>query len=200
MYQQINLYQPVFRRQRKIFSAATLLSILVMATLLLLVVYAQARWTQQGLQRTSAELSLHVRQLDARLAALEASAANGAQEAAGDDILQLGKRIGAYSALLEHIDRLALETADGFGEIFETLARQNVPGLWLTGVSVDRAGNTEIRGATLDPKLVPRYLHLMTQQQRLATLASVTVNLMRHAPDQPEINFILSDNAQGTLP
>ncbi|MGD2111869.1 MAG: hypothetical protein PVI50_00675 [Gammaproteobacteria bacterium] len=200
MYQQINLYQPVFRRQRKIFSAATLLSILFMATVLLLIVYAQARWTLHGLQRTTADLSLNIRQLDARLVALEASAANGAQGAAGDDILHLRKRVDTRSALLEHIDRLTPDTADGFGEIFETLARQNVPGLWLTGVSVDQAGKTEIRGATLDPKLVPRYLHLMTQQRRLATLASGTVNLTRHAPDQPEIDFILSYNAQETLP
>ncbi len=61
MYQQINMYQPVFRRQRKIFSAATLLKIVAMAAVLLLALYAHARWTLNGLQHE------HLRQLRQRI-------------------------------------------------------------------------------------------------------------------------------------
>ncbi len=199
MYQQINMYQPVFRRQRKIFSAATLLMILVMATVLLLSVYLHARWTLHGLQRTSADLTLNYRQLDARLVVLEADDASAAIAAAGNGIATLQEQISERTALLERIDRLAIDTAAGFGEIFETLARQDVPGLWLTAVELDQDGNTEIRGATLDPKLVPRYLQLMTQEPRLALLNNGTVSLTRPEPDQAEIDFRLSYSAQGEL-
>jgi len=199
MYQQINMYQPVFRRQRKIFSAATLLKIIAVAAVLLLSLYVQARWTLHGLHSTSERLALNYRLLDSRLGALEASGKAAATSAVSNEIRQLTEQISAQRALLERIDRLAIDTADGFGDVFETLARQNLPGLWLTGIQLDQHGNIEIRGATLDPKLVPRYLQLMESKPRLAALNSGTVNLSRHAPDKPEIDFVLSYNAQGAV-
>jgi Tfp pilus assembly protein PilN len=199
MYQQINMYQPVFRRQHKIFSAATLLKIIAVAAVLLLGVYAQTRWTLHGLQRTSEQLALSYRLLDTRLGSLEASGTSAATASSRNEIERLKEQISAQEGLLERIDHLAIDTAGGFGEVFETLARQNLPGLWLTGIQLDQHGDIEIRGTTLDPKLVPRYLQLMGEKPRLAVLNNGSVNLTRHAPDKPEIDFILSYNAQGTM-
>ncbi len=196
MYQQINMYQPVFRRQPKIFSAATLLKIVALAAVLLLSVYMHARWTLQGLQRTSAELTQNYRQLDARLIELEAFDKTPANNAAGNEIIVLQKQISERRELLQHIDQLSINTTAGFAEVFETLARQEVPGLWLTGIRLDHSGNTEIRGTTLDPKLVPRYLQLMARQPRLAALNNGTVNLTRQVPEQAEIDFVLTYNTQ----
>ena len=196
IYQQINMYQPVFRRQRKIFSAATLLKITAVTLVLLLALYVQARWKLHGLQRTSDNLTLNYRQLDARLGKLEASGKTTVGTPPGEDIVTLQEQVSKRRVLLERIDRLSVDTAAGFGDIFEALARQDVPGLWLTGVRLDQGGNIEIRGATLDPGLVPRYLQLMAQQTRLAVLNNGTVNLTRHTPDRPEIDFILSYRAR----
>lgn len=197
MYQQINMYQPVFRRQRKIFSTATLMQVMGLSAILLLAVYGHARWTLHGLQRTSADLTGNYRELNARLVALESA---GAEAAADDELARLDEQIRARSALLERVDRLAFATAGGFGDTFEALARQNVPGLWLTGVRLDQDGSTEIRGAALDAELVPRYLQLMTRQPRLGVLNGGTVNLLRHEPGEPRIDFVLSYNAQEAQP
>ena len=89
MYQQINMYQPVFRRQRKIFSAATLLKITAVTLVLLLALYVQARWKLHGLQRTSDNLMLNYRQLDARLGKLEASGKTTVGTPPGEDIVTL---------------------------------------------------------------------------------------------------------------
>lgn len=197
MYQQINMYQPVFRRQRKIFSAATLAKAVGLATVLLLAVYGHARWTLHGLQRTSADLTLNYRELNARLVALENA---GAQAAADHELARLTEQIRARSALLERIDHLAFATAGGFGDTFEALARQDVPGLWLTGVRLDQDGSAELKGAALDAELVPRYLQLLTGQPRLAVLNGGTVNLLRHEPGQPRIDFSLSYSARESQP
>jgi hypothetical protein len=130
MYQQINMYQPVFRRQRKIFSAATLLKIIAMTLVLLLALYVQARWKLHGLQRTSDNLTLNYRQLDARLDKLEASGRTTVDTPPGEDIITLQEQVSERRALLGRIDRLSVDTAAGFGDIFEALARQGVPGLW----------------------------------------------------------------------
>ena len=71
MYQQINLYQPVFRRQRKVFSAATLLQVLLIAAIVLLGMYLHARWTTGRLQTTVDNLSGQYQQLEAQLGSLE---------------------------------------------------------------------------------------------------------------------------------
>lgn len=191
------MYQPVFRRQRKIFSAATLAKAVGLATVLLLAVYGHARWTLHGLQRTSADLTLNYRELNARLVALENA---GAQAAADHELARLTEQIRARSALLERIDHLAFATAGGFGDTFEALAHQDVPGLWLTGVQLDQDGSAELKGAALDAELVPRYLQLLTGQPRLAVLNGGTVNLLRHEPGQPRIDFILSYNARESQP
>jgi len=199
MYQQINMYQPVFRRQRKIFSAATLLKIVVMATLLLLTLYGQARWTLNGLQRTSDDLAQNFQQLDTRLGALEAGGEPAANTTLGNEIAMLEAQITAREELLNRIDRLVINTTAGFGDNFETLARQHVPGLWLTGIRLDQHGNTELRGTTLDPKLVPRYLQMLAGHTRLAALNGGSVNLTRHAPDKPEVDFVLRYDSQGSV-
>jgi len=200
MYQQINMYQPVFRRQPKIFSAATLLRIIAMALFLLLALIAHARWTLHGLRHTSADLTQHYRQLDARLDALETrgKAADGTTPV--DEISSLREQVTERRALLTRIDHLTVGSTAGFGEVFEALARREVPDLWLTGVRLDQEGNTEIRGTTLDPTLVPRYLRLMAQQPQLAELDNGTVKLTRHAPDRPEIDFVLSYSTREERP
>jgi hypothetical protein len=57
------------------------------------------------------------------------------------------------------IERGELGDTRGYAEYFRALARQNVDGLWLTGVSIAGAGlDLGVRGRALDPALVPGFL------------------------------------------
>jgi Na+-transporting methylmalonyl-CoA/oxaloacetate decarboxylase gamma subunit len=56
MHQQINLYQPVFRKQEKVFSAITLLQIGAAVLLLLLIILAHAHWTLSDMNSTAQTL------------------------------------------------------------------------------------------------------------------------------------------------
>ena len=197
MYQLVNLYQPVFRRQPKILSAATLLTIIALVIVCMFALYFNSHSTMQTLQRTSADLTLNYTQLDARLGAVTSIAAVSTNASISDEITTLQAQIDDRNALLERIDSLFMDANVGFGEVFETLAQTNLPGLWLTGVQLDQDGSIEISGTTLDPKLVPRYLQLITQQSPLTTLNSGTVNLVREDSNLPEVNFVLSYNTQG---
>lgn len=192
MYQQVNLYQPVFRRQHKIFSATTLLRIIAIVMILMFALYFSAHSTLEGLQRISSDLALNYTQLEARHSAVTSTASLSTNASISDEINTLQAQISDRNALLERIDSLFIGSTVGFGAVFETLAQTNLPGLWLTGVQLDQDGSIEISGTTLDPKLVPRYLQLITQQSPLRTLNSGTVNLIREESNQPEINFVLS--------
>ncbi len=197
MYQQINLYQPIFRRQQKIFSAATLLIILLLAMTLLLGLYAHARWKLHGLRSTSEDLTLNYQQLDARLTIAESFQDSVENPSGKDEMSKLQSQISKQTELLDTINSLTTQAKSDFGEVFETLAQQSLSGLWLTGITLNQDGSTEIRGTALNATLVPRYLQLMTQQPRLVTLNKGSINLIRNNPDKPEIDFTISYYAQG---
>jgi hypothetical protein len=72
-----------------------------------------------------------------------------------------------------------------------------LPGLWLSGVQLENDGSVMISGAAIDPKLVPRYLELLTQHASLSSLNSGTVSLERKDSEQPDINFRFSYSANG---
>jgi Tfp pilus assembly protein PilN len=195
MYQQINLYQPVFRRQRKVLSALTLLQVLVVAAVVLLVFFLQARWTLGGLDSTAVSLSNQYQQLEARLGILE-NTGDLARASVKSEAERLQSTIDERRTLLERFSRLTIRDSNGFAEFFETLARRSIPGLWLTGIVLTEEGETEIRGSTLDPTLVPRYLQDMPEEPRFIALHQGSVHLSRDDPSNPHVNFVLKSTPE----
>lgn len=191
MYQQINLYQPVFRQQHKIFSARTLLLALVTVAVLLLGIYAHARWALATLDHTATSIEQQYQQLDTQLGNLELINQSSNPGALENEIAQLQHNITEQQTLLDSFGQLSITPAAGFGEFFETLARQTLPGIWLTGIRLTQDGETELRGTTLDPELVPGYLQLLPDQSRFKSLQQGSVHMVRHDPDKAEIEFVL---------
>lgn len=197
MYQQINLYQPVFRRQHKVFSALTLLQIFVAMTVLLLALYGHARWTLAGLQRTSASMGEQYKQLAVRLGTLEGVGENAAVMSLDIEVDHLQNTITARKRLLEQFDQLVIEERPGFGDVFEALARHSLPGLWLTGISLLEGGHTELRGTAVNARLVPRYLQLLPEQDHLNLLNPGAVSLERRDTDGTKVDFVLRSKTEG---
>lgn len=196
MYQQINLYQPVFRRQRKVFSAATMLQIAGVAAVLLLGFYGHARWTLGSLDSTAGALSTQYQQLEEQLGVLERGEGDDSLDVQ-DEVNRLQQSITQRQALLERFAQLDLRESTPFSEFFEILARRSLPGLWLTGISLAEDGETELRGSTMNPTLVPRYLQTMPDQPRFTALHQGSVHLSRIDPDKSGVDFILSSNSGG---
>ena len=198
MYQQINLYQPVFRRQRKALSAATLLQVLLIAAAMLLGVFLHTQWTVNSLRSTADALASQYRHLETQLGNLE-NPHQSAADAVLDEVRRLQATIDARQALLERLARLTINDSHAFGDFFETLATLTTPGLWLTGIRLDMDGTTEIRGSAMDPALVPRYLQDMPAQTRFHTLLRGSVHITRDDPDNPAVDFVLSSTDREAL-
>ena len=64
MSQQINLYQPIFRRERKVFSAATIAQATLVVAAGLAAIYGYASWKMRGLNREVAMLEALCRELN----------------------------------------------------------------------------------------------------------------------------------------
>jgi Fimbrial assembly protein (PilN) len=198
MHQQINLYQPVFRKQQKVFSSLTLLQICAVVLLLLAVIAAHTHWTLAGMETAAQNLEQQRKDLATRMGVLEDTYRTPDTDAIDSEIAALQKSIDQRNYLLQQFDKLVLRNRGGFAARFETLARLQVPGLWLEGVTVNDDRQMEIRGMTLDPKLVPVYLQQLEQDGGLSGASFKAVSMARVANDQPYVQFVLRNVAEGS--
>jgi Tfp pilus assembly protein PilN len=196
MHQQINLFQPVFRRQEKVFSAATLVQITAAVLLLLVAILGHVRWTLASMEQSAEALQQQHDHLRKQIGTLEASFRTPDSEALDAEIEQLMYSIDQRNSLLVQFDQLVLRQRGGFAEQFRALAEQHVPGLWLEGVTVNGEGQIEIRGITLDAKLVPVYLQQLEKREGLSATPFETVSMERVAVDKPHIQFVLRNHKE----
>lgn len=163
MSQQINLFNPIFRKQKKVFTALAMAQAIAV---LLLGCFAMVMYGKQSvaaLDKQAALSSEQLKQKQARLAVVNIEFAPRPRSAALEaQIVQAEAQRGA----MDRIDAILQRGASGHGgyaETFRALARQNPDGLWLTGVSVggDELG---VRGRTLDAALVPAYIKRLTRE------------------------------------
>ncbi len=194
MHQQINLYQPVFRKQVKVFSAATLAQIAGSVLVLLVIILAHARWTLAGMESSAATLQQQVARLQSQLVELEEQYRTPSTLALDKEIEELRSDIGQRHYLLAQFDQLVIQHRSGFAEQFNVLAEQRVPGLWLEGVTVSGAGQIELRGITLDARLVPVYVQQLDKRPDLSESSFETLSMSRLDPDKPQIQFMLRNH------
>lgn len=174
MMQQVNLYQPILRKQKKVFSAAAMAQTLGVIALLMLALYGFSYWQVQQLENEHGELQLRQRELAARVADL--SGKLDAQPASRE----LARRVTAAEREVELKQRLAglltdrpLADGDGFSAAFTALARQRVAGLWLTGIEIRNGDNTRkvtLQGFTARAELVPRLVQELGKEAAFAGL------------------------------
>lgn len=165
MSQQINLFNPIFRKQKKYFSSVTMLQALGVISLACVLLVADAARRQHTLQVQAANT-------DALLLARQQKLGEfRVQYAPRQKSATLAAEIGAAREELAMLANAAttVERGDfgdtrGFSAYFRAFARQSVDGLWLTGLHIDtRGAQLGVEGNTLQAELVPQYM------RRLAT-------------------------------
>lgn len=162
MSQQINLFNPLFMRKEKYFSARTMLQSLGLIALGLAVLYAYALWQASDLQRLGAGYGS---QLAAQREQFIALSGQGRSKLLEAEVVRLEGDLQVRRGVLELMQGGAgLGNTTGFSRFFAAFARHPMRGVWLTGFSVGDNGNMlNVRGRVLHPDLVPEYLKLLNQ-------------------------------------
>ena len=169
MYQQINLYQPIFRKQRQIFSAATMLQALAIVTVALLAIYGYGLLGVRGLEAEVVQLEGRERALNVQLARIDPSFSQGRRHEVDGELKRLNATLLDQQRLIEVLREQPLGLTAGFSQYLTALGRQRTPELWLTDIVVN--GGTaaiELAGRSLDPTLVPEYLQRLSREAALA--------------------------------
>jgi len=158
--QQINLFNPIFLKQKKIFTAlpmAEALGAIVLGALLL--TWYAGRSVDQLAQQAAAG-KLLVAERERRLAeASQQFAPRQKSPTLAAEVAQAEAELAALHRVQAFLQQGTLGNGAGYAEYFRALARQHVPGLWLTGVTIVGAG-TEIgvQGRAMQPTLIPQYI------------------------------------------
>lgn len=180
MEQQVNLYQPILRAEKRLFSA----SAIVVGVLVLVVslggLAGFAAWRTTRIETAVAELE---HQEAARLASVQHAAAalggDATLEQLEAEIVQLAQQVAARERALASVGTGGTATR-GFATRLEALSQPAIDGLWLQRIVFDPAhGGVALRGATRDPALVPQYLAALQDDRSLAGAAFGAFELRR---------------------
>jgi len=192
--QQINLYQPIFRKQQIIFSAATIAWI---AAGLLALLLAWSALVGQRINRLEAE---HQRQLAAEQRAVERLGEMRADMPPSEPDPELVGAVEQLEARRENLhsslQALALRLPARDGELLghiDALARAVPQGLWLTGVRLAAEGQElTISGRALAARLVPEYLDRLSEEAMLTGTAFGRFSISASNDEMPGVTFILT--------
>jgi hypothetical protein len=184
MSQQINLFNPLFLRKEKYFSARTMLQSLGLIALGLVALYAYAALQTRDLERLAVD---YRQQLTAQRDQFVRLGARGSSELLEAEASRLEAQGKARRGMLDLVKGGDLGDTDGFSRYFAAFARHSVRGVWLTGFSVGERGNVlRVRGRVLHPDLIPAYLKILNDDEvmrgRLVTELKLTA---RDSMEQP---------------
>ena len=169
MSQQINLFNPIFLKQKKTFSAVNMLDAAAVLLVGVAAFYGYASIETLNLDRQTVETGRQYEQSKLRLA--QTRARHAPKKIDTDLEIKVNNLQAQLNARKAALDSLGIDQqASGisYAEYLRALARQSLTGLWLTGFKVGKAGaEMEIVGRALQPELVPSYIHRLNQERAM---------------------------------
>lgn len=203
MNQQINLYQPMFRRQEKVFSAMTMLQTICLFLVVLGIIYFYGQYQIKPLQAQLRKLNRDVSSLQGQVDRYREQVPPPARsQLLENEIARLERELQERRKIQVILEQQELGNAHGFSAYMEALAREHVQGTWLTSVAINNGGRAlKLQGKTLASELVPRYIQRLSNEDVLAGISFNVMELQRPAaagekpvPGRNELDFNISTN------
>lgn len=202
MNQQINLHQPIFRKQRALFSARVGLRICAIWALALGVIYALALWSDQQLKAEHARLQAERDTAAANLQEITAlrSAQPGKSRMLAEELARLQTQLAQKEAVLQLLSRGELGSPAGFAPQIDALAERRVAGVWLTRVALTEGGREiSLQGQAVRGDLLADYLERLSGESGFPGARFGDVRLEQQ-PETDEVAFELHTKVGKDLP
>lgn len=198
MNQQINLYQDMFRKQKVVFSAVTMLQVAIFFLFVFSCLYAYQNSELKPLQKQLASINSELSQLGSQLAAMESSQKNKSKsKLLENEIEKLSNELIQRERISNVLSSRSFGNSSGFSSYLEAFARGHVEGTWLTRVSINAGGTLlGLEGKTLSSEFVPVYIQQLAEEKSLSGSSFNVMEIARVETDEgsSEINFLISTN------
>jgi len=183
--QQINLCNPLFRKQEQYFSAATMAQSVGLIVLGCLLFYAYLGYQSRALTRQTAEMSRMRDTTQHQLTMLAATvAARKPDPSLVDAVVRAEQEVHAREVLLSLLQQGELGNQTGFSNYFKALSHQTVSGLWLTGFDVIGTGDQiTLSGRALQAASIPELIQRLKTEPAFAGAHFATLDI--HHPKAP---------------
>lgn len=160
MSQQINLFNPVFQKQKKYFSALAMVQALGMIVAGTIALAAYSRFQLSHLDQRVAASNTQLAALQKQLDVFKAQAgARQKSKALEDEVRKREAEVKSLQLVFDILQKGEFGDTKGYSEYMRAFARQIVGGIWLTGFNISGAGaEIGLQGRALQPELVPVYI------------------------------------------
>ncbi len=197
MNQQINLYQPMFREQKIIFSAMTMLQTGIFFLLVFAGLYAYEANQIKPYKKQLTSLENELTQLNVQADAFSRSKKQSKSKLLEREISKLSKELEQRERISKILSGRSFGNSQGFSPYLEAFARGHVQGTWLTSVNIKQGGaSLGLKGKTLSSELVPIYIQKLADEKSLDGAAFNVMELARVDTEEglSELNFSISTN------
>jgi Tfp pilus assembly protein PilN len=172
MLQNINLYAGA-RRRRAAFSRSGIAAIGVAFVAAVAALYAVEAERARALRASIAAAERSALHLERQLAAAPAAARR-----AFDELDAMEAEVAALEAIATRLDSGLLGRTSGFTEPLRALAGGSTPGVWLTGIRIENAGQQlALEGKALDAARVPALIERLAKLPQFEGTAFATLEM-----------------------
>jgi hypothetical protein len=207
MSQQINLLNPAFLKQSRVFSLLMMAQGLALIIVFAVLVYVYALNQVSGLNALSLQTTARLNHEQAQL--IEYTAFYSPQQInqqLKDELQQWGNKLEESDQLVERLRSGSVGNTSGFSEYLRAFSRQVVPGLWLTSFKVTGdAASIKLSGRVTDPALLPVYIQKLGSESVMQgkgfanlQMQSAKTDAKSAAPHYLEFTLYSSDDSEAT--
>ncbi len=207
MAQQINLYQSQFRVDKKRYSAKTLLHAAAAVFSVMAALAAYNGWKVLELRRQASAIEKQLLSITQQKTDLEQRITLGhADPALAEKVQRTEELLKSQQQLRALLQEDFFNGDQGYAGYLAALARQHIPGLWLTDIRLSGAGRgLTLKGQTVIPELLPSYLQNLSKETLLQGMQFQVFQLNRlvdeknpKAADTLEFRVATSEDAGAT--
>ena len=180
MYQQINLYQPIFRKEHHLLSAVTVAQAAGLLLVTLLAIYGFATWQVLGLEAEVLQLEQREQAYAEKVQRLGLGSDAERRERVEAELKQVNAELARQQQIVEILEAQEFGGAAGFSPRLTALAHTRVNGLWLTRVALSGAqGEMQLAGESILVSLIPEYLQRLSEEPAMAGVGFASLQIER---------------------
>ena len=190
MSQQINLFNPIFMKQRKYFTLLAMLQALGLIGVGALFFYGYAVYQVGQLQRQSQQSTQQLNTEQARFARVAGEySAQRSPQLLQDEVKKLEKELADQTAMVDTLKSGAVGNTSGYSQYMRAFSRQVVQGLWLPGFKLTGdAAQISLSGGVLDPELLPIYIQRLGKEPAMRGKSFSTLQMQQHQAEAGKEN------------
>jgi Tfp pilus assembly protein PilN len=187
MSQQINLFNPAFRKTKQYLFAATMAQIFGLVSVGILLFFTYLTYQTTAMTKRAAISVVQLETEQAQLAKLSAEVALLKNSTLlEDEIKRTETQVQTRVDVVNTLQGGELGSTSGFSDYLRAFARQVVHGVWLTGLTIQNAGkDMAISGRALRPELVPAYIKRLDKEPVMQGKNIATLEMQLPKSDRP---------------